>query len=87
MKVSREEQDITLNSGVEEKTREIVSLIKEEKLVREDNQKSSVELLRETLARVKIQIQNEREERVMSQESILQVLEAQCKSFNKKGNY
>lgn len=73
-----------MNNSVDEKTREIVSLIKEEKLIREDNQKSSVELLRETLQRVKLQIANEREERIMSQESILQVLEAQCKSFNKK---
>ena len=37
MKISREEQDITLDSAVEQKTREIVSQIKEEKLVREDN--------------------------------------------------
>lgn len=54
MKLSREDQDISLNSQIDQQARDLVSLIKEEKLIREDNQKSSLELLRETLGRVKI---------------------------------
>ena len=54
MKLSREEQDTSLNTQIDVQARDLVTLIKEEKLVREDNQKSSLELLRETLGRVKI---------------------------------
>lgn len=54
MKLSREDQDISLNSQIDQQARDLVSLIKEERLIREDNQKSSLELLRETLGRVKI---------------------------------
>ena len=54
MKLSREDQDISLNSQIDLQARDLVSLIKEERLIREDNQKSSLELLRETLGRVKI---------------------------------
>lgn len=56
MKISREDQDIELDRNVDENAREIVNILKEEKLCREENQKSAIELIRETLKRVKLQI-------------------------------
>lgn len=49
MKATREEQDVFLTSKVDSQAREIVVSIKEEKSIREENQKQSLELLRETI--------------------------------------
>jgi hypothetical protein len=52
--------------------------IKKEKEERESTQASVLELLKETVGRVKSELDIERQERNLSQETILNLLEKQC---------
>lgn len=60
VKINRETQDQTLQSNIAELSAKTLQRITEEKSCREENQTGSIDLLKETMVRVKKEIENEK---------------------------
>ncbi len=70
----------------DESTR-LVDLIEEERKQREETEESILELLRDMVGRIKVEIDTEKKERESSEESLLQLLEDTCSKLGQASQH